>query len=257
MPDTRTVKELEEARHAVIAALGDLAEEETEILEASRSQTTATRYREADHWGVLAATLKRLAEAEFLLGKPGWPETLRRARAAYERGLKPGGFFDHWILGQFVVLRSVLNAVDKGVPLPWDRRWDDVCRAVQQGLESDGQAAMWALSSRVDLRLVAQREGWEIPYGGGGLGGPPKETDIAVVDDLELMIRLGGGPERCPALWPTFRQFWRWRSWWTDPSWQKAADAGFACLWEKVKPQLVRLESTRVTEPTGDTSAAG
>jgi hypothetical protein len=263
MPDSLKIKELEQARQAVQSAIDDLIAQEAEIVDTSRSHTTAARYREADHWGTLGATRKRLAEIEFLLHLKRWPETLRAALSAYERALTQGGFFDHWLLGQFVVLRAVLNAHTQREVGETDREWDEVCRVVRQALDNgDGRDQMWAFSSLVDLLLVASREQRELPAFDAWLGHiSDREAEFAaastvggeVVFALERMIALGGGPDRCPALWPTFRQLWRWRSWWRDPAWQEPADRGFDYLWRLVEPRLIETESLRSQKLSGRT----
>ena len=79
---------------------------------------------------------------------------------------------------------------------------------------------MWAWSSLADLRLVALRQGWSIE------GAPAPGADVPV-SDLAQMVSFVDESGECPALWPTFRQFWRWRFWWQDDAWAGAANAGY------------------------------
>ena len=213
---------------AVKDAMADLDAIQNEQFGADRTYTTGDRAMHIDYWGTRGATHKRQAEVEFLTGTGDWKVTLRAAQADYEQGLQ-AGYSDHWILGQFVVLRSVLSsAANVRLDRP-DRRWEETCRAVRLGLDSgNSHEQMWAWSSLADLRLVSMREGWP-------LESLPQQ---ATGKDLERMIHVVGGPDHCPALWPTFRQFWRWRDWWKDDNWAAAAREGYDLLWTLVRPRL-------------------
>jgi hypothetical protein len=231
MPEHWTKPELNEVRLAVQEALSDLESIQREILSISNQYTTGARILRHDYWGTLAAMRKRLAEVEFLAGRGDWRSTLRDALTVCRDGLKEGAA-DHWLLGQYVVLRAVLGDTPK-VPEDKPRRefWTEKAwRAAELALDNlDPQEQMWAHSSIADLLMVAQAEGRPMIAGG-------KQRDV--VAELEAMVDVGGGPADCQAIWPTFRQFWRWRYWWQNPKWQAAAEAGFDYLWLLVKPRL-------------------
>ena len=223
---------------AVNDALADLADLQHELFGSDRN-TIADHFAQIDYWGTRGATRKRLAEVQFLietgehpeLVPPGtWRSTLQAAQADYEKGLQvQAGYSVQWILGQVVVLRSVLASAAEVPAGEADDRWDETCRAVRTGLHSpDGDERMWAWSSLADLRLVSLREGWPIEH---------VEPESAR-DYLEEMVNVVGGPDNCPALWPTFRQFWRWHYWWKDPAWKAEAKKGYDFLYDLVQPQL-------------------
>jgi len=231
----------EDLRQAVTDALSDLEAMKREIKSATRdSQTTGARMLRADYWGTLAATRKRLAEVEFLTERGDWRATLKAALKDYWEGLQQGANVDHWVLGQYIVLRSVLQETPKSGVLPErDEAWVKSWASVRIALENfDPRERMWARSSIADLLMVAEAEGWRIPeevVAGGPAG---------VVAELQMMVEEGGGPTECRALWPTFRQFWRWRYWWHNPKWSDAAQEGFDYLAALVRPRL-GLEPTR------------
>lgn len=228
MPEVWAKPKDVELLQAVKDAVDDLDALKHELMGDDRAYTTGDRKMLVNYWGTCGATRKRQAEVEFLTGTD-WRITLRAAQADYEQGLQ-AGYIDHWILGQFVVLRSVLASVaDVKLGEP-DRRWEDTCSAVRLGMDSGNpHEQMWARSSLADLRLVALREGWPL-YG--------MSESTNVLDDLEGMVRAVGGPDRCAAVWPTFRQFWRWKVWWHDQAWAEAAEQGYEYLWRLVRPAL-------------------
>jgi hypothetical protein len=214
---------------AVKDAIDDLDALQNEVMGTDRSLTTGERAMQVDYWGTRGATRKRQAEIEFLTGVGDWRVTLRAAQGDYQQGLQ-AAYSDHWILGQFVVLRSVLaSAADVRLGVP-DRRWDETCHAVRLGMDSGNpHERMWAWSSLADLRMVALREQWPLP---------DTRDSTSVRGDLEEMVRAVGGPDHCGAVWPTFRQFWRWKVWWRDPAWAEAAEEGYDYLWALVRPAL-------------------
>jgi hypothetical protein len=247
MPELDIEVSAVDVRAAVQQALDDLEAIKDDEVGPDGSHTTDARAEKKDYWGTRGATRKRLAEVEYLLHDDHWRVTLQKARDDYYRGLQLAGYRDHWLLGQYVVLRTVLDATDRpaGRARPaakrppqrrgsGDRWWEETCGAVRLGLRStDPQERMWAWSSLADLRLVALRERWEIP-GVPRAGGP--------VPDLQEMVNSFGGPDECPAIWPTFRQFWRWRDWWIHRSWAKEAEQGYEYLLGLVSRSL-RLEA--------------
>jgi hypothetical protein len=232
MPEIWTKPDLNEVRLAVQEALSDLESVQSEILSIGDQYTTGARILRHDYWGSLAAMRKRLAEVEFLAGADDWRSTLRDALNDCRKGLDEGATTDHWLLGQYVVLRAVLGETPK---VPEDRHgrelWSEKAwRAAGLALENlDPQERMWAHSSIADLLMVAQAEGHPIIAG-------KQQRDV--VAELAAMVEVGGGPSECRAIWPTFRQFWRWRDWWQNPKWHTAAEAGFEYLWLLVKPRL-------------------
>jgi hypothetical protein len=233
MPEKWTKPDLNEVRLAVREALADLESVQSEILSIGDQYTTGARILRHDYWGSLAAMRKRLAEVEFLAGADDWRSTLRDALNDCRKGLEEGARTDHWLLGQYVVLRAVLgetptvSADRQGRELWSEKAW----RAAELALENlDPQEQMWAHSSIADLLMVAHGEGHHPIVAG------TKHRDV--VAELEAMVETGGGPAECRAIWPTFRQFWRWRYWWQHPKWQPAAEAGFDYLWFLVKPRL-------------------
>jgi hypothetical protein len=234
MPRRWTSPPPKELRDAVVEAIGDLETIRQELDASEERQGTSARLLRAEYWGTLAATRKRLAEVEFLIGNGDWRHTLQRALGDYSEGLKQGIAVDHWILGQYVVLQAVLS----GITPSGDRNqrlWDDAERAVVSGLESlDPQDKMWAYSSMADLRMVELVAGKTSRAGG---------DTPSVVDELKRMVEVVGGPTDCPALWPTFRQFWRFAYWWRNERWDQAARDGYQYLWHLVKPRLTEIES--------------
>ncbi len=215
---------------AVKDAVEDLDALQNELMGGERSYTSGERAMQVDYWGTRGATRKRQAEVEFLTGVGDWRATLRAAKADYEQGLQAGSS-DHWILGQFIVLQSVLASAAKvKVGAPGRRRWEETCRAVRLGMDSGNpNEQMWAWSSLADLRLVSLREEWPLLDMG---------DSTSVRTDLEAMVRAVGGPDHCAAVWPTFRQFWRWKAWWQDPAWADAAKEGYDYMWALVLPAL-------------------
>jgi hypothetical protein len=137
-----------EMRKAVIEAIADLESMEREIQSAEKSHTTGARLLRAEYWGNLAAARKRLAEVQFLSRQDEWRLTLRSALNDYLKGMQQGNV-DHWVLGQYLVLRTVLHETPVNVdptksPDHW---WDEATWAVKIGLEaSDPQEQMWASS---------------------------------------------------------------------------------------------------------------
>jgi hypothetical protein len=242
-----------ELREAVDIAIEDLDSIQNELFGGDRLFTTGDRFKHIDYWGTRGATRKRQAEVEFLTGSANWRVTLRAAQADYEQGLQ-AGYSDHWILGQFVVLRSVLASAAKVEAAKADDRWEETCRAVRLGIKSGVPTEqMWAWSSLADLCLVAAREHLEMVDMAPGLAPTAVRAAVGVAtssavpetarvpnvrDVLAKMVSVVGGPDHCPALWPTFRQFWRWQFWWQDEAWAHAAHDGYEFLRELVVPRL-------------------
>jgi hypothetical protein len=235
MADRWKAPAADDLRQAVTDALSDLEAMKREITSATRdSHTPGARILRADYWGTLGATRKRLAEVQFLTEQGDWRATLRAALKDYWEGLQQGAKTDHWVLGQYVVLRSVLQETPKPGVLPQgDEPWVKSWVSVRIALENfDRNERMWARSSIADLLMVGEAEGWRIPPEVGAVG------PAGVVAQLEMMVEEGNGPTECRALWPTFRQFWRWRYWWENPKWSDAAQGGFEYLWALVRPRL-------------------
>jgi hypothetical protein len=236
----------EEVRQAVEVAIADLEVMEREI-ESEQSEATYARLLRAEFWGIRAATRKRLAEVEFLYGGD-WRRTLRAALRDYETGMQQGVQVDHWILGQYVVLKYLL--VESGPERstttdrePFEFWWYEARRSVKGALHgASARRRMWAHSTMADLLMVS-------------LAMPATVDDFEIVqprdviNELEQMIAAAGGEDDCPALWPTFRQFWRWRFWWTNPAWEDAAQLGYDYLWSLVEPRL-HLEPETVAPST-------
>jgi hypothetical protein len=234
MPENWAKPELGDVRVAVEEALSDLESIRPEILSVTDQYTTGARILRHDYWGTLAATRKRLAEVEFLAGTADWRSTLRAALVDCRSGLEEGAKADHWILGQYVVLRAVLGETPKAPADVQGREfWSEKAwRAAELALENlDPQERMWAHSSITDLLMVGQAE---------GLPRIARERQRDVLSELTLMVEVGGGPAECQAVWPTFRQFWRWRYWWKKPEWENEARNGFDYLWAIVKPRFER-----------------
>ena len=256
MPVTLTPLEVDEMRSAVQEALADLESIKREILSVSDHHTTGARILRDNYWGKLAAARKRLAEVEFLTGQGDWRSTLKRVLEDYREGLTRGVGIDHWVMGQFVVLRSVLKeAPRRSSPSESpEEEWAKAWSAVRRALESvDKDEQMWAHSSVADLLMVAHGERWQIPQQMGDLKEMPTGRDIVLADvvgQLERMISVAG-PSEWNVLWPTFRQFWRWRDWWQDSRWQAPADAGFEYLWSDVKSRL-RIETPPPSSAAAD-----
>lgn len=224
-------RDLENARRSVEEALRDIASLDIEPAPEEEYET-GVRVLRADYWGIAGATRKRLAEIQFLAGetKDDWEDTLRLACDHYRKGLTQGLRVDHWLAGQYLVLQSVTSAARDADDFEfW---WEETLRIAAVGLRSsDRYERMWVYSTMADLRLVALAERLPLdkPFHGQ-----------SVVTELEAMVREGGGPRRCPAIWPTFRQFWRWHHWWIDRSddGQEEARVGYEYLWPLVEPGL-------------------
>ena len=246
--------EPEEMLLAVREALSDLESMKAEIVSVGRQHTTGARIRRDDYWGALAATRKRLAEVEFLTGRGDWRSTLRRVLDDYSEGLDHGLKVDHWVLGQFVVVRSVLGESSNEPDHYWVKAWTSVRLSLEN---MDANERMWAHSSAADLLMVALAEGWSLP--------PQMEEALKLVPahdiksndvlaELHSMVSAVGEPAKCPAVWPSFRQFWRFRDWWKKPGWTEAADAGFDYLWRIVKPRFERY--ALVASPASSSSSS-
>jgi hypothetical protein len=234
MPEKWTKPEPGDVRVAVEEALSDLESLRSEVLSVKDQYTTGARILRHDYWGMLAATRKRLAEVEFLAGTGDWRSTLRDALSDCRAGLQEGAKADHWILGQYVVLRAVLGETPRvpAAPEPGDFWSEKAWRSAELALENlDPQEVMWAHSSIADLLMVGQAE---------GLPKIARERQRDVLAELEAMVEVGGGPAECRAVWPTFRQFWRWRYWWQKPEWADEAQKGFDYLWAIVRPRFER-----------------
>lgn len=237
--------EPEEMLLAVKEALSDLEYMKAEILSHAGQHTTGSRILRDDYWGMLAATRKRLAEVEFLTGRGDWRSTLRRVLDDYSEGLSQGLKVDHWVLGQFVVLRSVLGESPKlrGADPDSEPYWVKAWSSVRLALENlEPKERMWAHSSAADLLMVALAEEWRIPRQIAEARNISPEAHVTTADvahELLSMVEVVGGATQCPAVWPTFRQFWRWRDWWKNPKWAPAANFGFDFLWAIVRPRFV------------------
>jgi hypothetical protein len=232
MPDKWTKPDLGDVRLAVEEALSDLESIRPEILSVNDQYTTGARILRHDYWGTLAAMRKRLAEVEFLAGGADWRSTLNDALADCRSGLEQGAKADHWILGQYVVLRAVLGETPKKpAASEADDFWSEKAwRAAELALENlDAQERMWAHSSIADLLMVARAE---------GLPGIARDHQRDVLAELQAMVEIGGGPSECPAVWPTFRQFWRWQYWWKNEQWADEAQSGFDYLWAIVRARF-------------------
>jgi hypothetical protein len=233
MPEKWAKPEPEEMRAAVDEALADLESIKREILSVRDHHTPGARILRHNYWGTLAATRKRLAEVEFLTGRGDWRETLKAARSDCRAGLEAGAKADHWTLGQYVVLTAVLLEAGKGFADGRESLSEKAWRASLLALENmDPGEKMWAHSSIADLLIVAQAESRPRD--------PklPGDTSTDLLFHLKEMVTLGGGPDECQALWPTFRQFWRWRYWWTSPKWAAEAQRGFDYLWPLLEPRF-------------------
>ena len=243
MPD-KLKPEPEEMLLAVKEALSDLEDMKAEVLSHAGQHTTGSRILRDDYWGMLAATRKRLAEVEFLTKRGDWRSTLRSVLDDYSEGLRLGLKVDHWVLGQFVVLRSVLREAPRSnePTVEPDTYWLKAWSSIRLSLENlDAKERMWAHSSAADLLMVAQAERWHVPAQMAEAMHIPPQKDITahdVLDELRAMVESVGGPTECAAVWPTFRQFWRWRYWWKNLEWAEAADVGFDYLWQIVKPRF-------------------
>lgn len=232
---------------AVREALQDMADLEREVAEAENSYTTGARIARADFWGTRGATRKRLAEAEFLTGMGNWKATLQLAVNDYMQGIQQlVDKADHWLLGQYVVLAAVLDESPGAPSQEYRMWWDKASRAAVMALDSsDPREKMWAWSSIVDLQLVKRQYSLSLPSSVGDHLAEAKALDhpLEVVSALDAMVNVVGGVAACEAVWPTYRQFWRWKYWWNRPKWDAEANAGYDYLYRLVKPQLIRMEA--------------
>jgi hypothetical protein len=238
VPSEKSDYIVSDMRQAIAESIADLEilKRETELDE--RAGLVRTRVPRAAHWAWRAATRKRLAEVEFLTDKPGdrWRQTLMSALDDYSEGLRQGVNVDHWLLGQYCVLAAVLD--HWSYTQPPDLWWSETCRATLFALQaSDPADRMWAHSTMVDLLMVSLM----------GRGPVPMYGDVepaTVIKELDRMVEAGGGRAQCLAVWPTFRQFWRWHRWWLLNENQRYAAAregallGYNYLYDLVRPRL-------------------
>ena len=235
----RTISDM---RHAIAESIADLEilKRETELDE--RAGLVRTRVPWAAHWAWRAATRKRLAEVEFLTGAAPdqWRQTLSNALTDYSEGLRQGVNVDHWILGQYCVLESVLEHDPRRSPSSQatDLWWNEACRATLFALQtSNPDGRMWAHSTMVDLLMVSLMGRGPVPTYG-------EVQPKTVLEELERMVEAGGGAQHCLAIWPTFRQFWRWDRWWlrsrneTQAAARAGARSGYNYLYRLVRPRL-------------------
>jgi len=236
-PDLKTV------RGAVEEAVRDLESLEIEVKNIEEEYQTSARVLRADYWGIRAATRKRLAEVQFLSKQPReqWENTLREVLEDYHKGLNQGIQVDHWLAAQYLVLRSVLNT-RRDEDKDYDFWWEEACRIASAALHSvDPYERMWGHSSLADLGVVAIGEGLNICS--TGMASEPN-----VHGHLKEMVREGGGPRNCPAIWSTFRQFWRWHYWWTTrPEWKEVAQEGYAYLWNLLEARFQSFDEASHT----------
>jgi hypothetical protein len=227
-------------RRAIAESIADLELLKREAELDERAGLVRTRVPWAAHWAWRAATRKRLAEVEFLTGEPRdrWRQTLTNALNDYSEGLRQGVNVDHWILGQYCVLETVLEHNPQPPSPSTDLWWNEACRATLFALQtSDPVGRMWAHSTMADLLMVSLM----------GRGPVPPHEEVGpqtVLEELQAMVAAGGGPSQCLAIWPTFRQFWRWHQWWLlakDHRYRMAragASLGYTYLYEMVEPRL-------------------
>jgi len=254
MPDFNELPSLDEVHHEVKAALTAL---EREQAIATDERVEVTRLLVAADWALRAATRKRLAEVQYLkgMGPAIWKETLEGVWEDYKKGLQQGIQVDHWILVQYFVMRLVVGKITQRPKILSAREeifWNQAVQSVNLDLISDDpEDRMWARASRVDLLMVAladwedREKKWE-SLGFSSIG--PEDVLIELIS----MVDESGKDYSCPAVWPTFRQFWRWHRWWSGVAKPQsdigvAAQAGYAYLWKKVderKSQSACLSSS-------------
>src|SRR5262245_39036797 len=250
--------DLTKVRRSVEQAVRDIESLEAEITGSQDEYETGARIVRGDYWGMRAATRKRLAEVQFLADEPReqWEQTLRAVYEDYRKALGQGLQVDHWVAGQYLVMRSVLQiAPDKEFDFWWEEATRIALGAVRTG---DATDKMWAHSTFADLCMVGLAEGRLVSNEGRiDLGDALDPLGIRikgekdVSDHLKLMVDEGGGPKTCRAIWPTFRQFWRWRYWWTHRSeWATAAEMGYQYLWKLIEPRLDPTASATGTQAT-------
>lgn len=250
MPSEKSDHIVSDMRQAIAESIADLEvlKRETELDE--RAGLVRTRVPWAAHWAWRAATRKRLAEVEFLTGEPTdrWRQTLMNALGDYSEGLRQGVNVDHWILGQYCVLDTVLDhGPRRSYTQAPDLWWNEACRATLFALQaSDPADRMWAHSTMVDLLMVSLMGRGPVPmYADGDPAQTYRDVESAtVVEELDRMVEAGGGRAQCLAVWPTFRQFWRWHRWWLLNENQRYAAAregallGYNYLYDLVRPRL-------------------
>ncbi len=210
-----------------------------------------------------AALLKRLAELKWLFPRQGddWVKTLKDARRRYLEGSIFRNGTDHWAIGQYLVLCAVLDprlqqrdrSADVKFAADDFRRWVAAWNATETHLEAESSDdRMWAHATRADLIMVAIAYNKQPPFDAyRDLRRRPLEV---LRRSLEDMVRAGDD-----AIWPTFRQFWRYHRWWKLASvakWNAAAEDGYAFLLEKVRATYVaRAIAVRTTRDAADRQA--
>jgi hypothetical protein len=243
--DSEELPSLDEVLHEVKAALTALETEQA--IGATDERSKVEQLLKAADWALRAATRKRLAEVQYLkgMGRASWKETLEVVLEDYDNGLQQGIQVDHWILVQYFVMRLVVGKNAKKLSEREEIFWNQAVQSVKLDLTSDKPAdRMWARASRVDLLMVALVEGEDRAKKWEGLGVSRIEPKD-VLKELELMVGESGKDYSCPAIWPTFRQFWRWHRWWSDVAKADsmiglAAWMGFNYLFEKVKERQIQ-----------------
>lgn len=211
----RTRESIEEAHRAFQRERDDLDREL-----AGRQPNEAEQARSANLATNHGALLKRMAELQHFFPARGDDAraTLRVALRCYVHGSAFGNVADHWAIGQVFVLDTVLG--DERDPRRAGTRWQSACYMTEMRIESPrANERMWAWSTKLDLAMVAMVREWSLP----GMRKPPDEA--YVLEALEEMIAAGDD-----AIWPTFRQFWRYYAWWIKPAWKDTAEAGFRRL---------------------------
>lgn len=175
------------------------------------------RAEAADLHASLGALEKRRAELLWMAtpGSEAWRTSLCAARQHYLDGASES-LDAHWNLGQATVLGAVLARF----PPPGFAREDFEDRgslheraasaatfAVEHG---DLDAKMWGWTTLAELHLVNRSTGGAV---------------AAIREVLRFRI-----PARESAIWTTFRQFWRFVEWWSQPDWADEAAQVYGLL---------------------------
>jgi hypothetical protein len=239
--------------------------ESEEATKSSYERDASARFMRADYWATRAATRKRLAEIQYLqclknksreelkveIRSEEWMETLRNVFADYEQGLQQGIQVDHWILVQYFVLRLVAGPRNKSFTKREEIWWKQALQSIEFDLLSDNSDdQMWARASRVDLLMVALADPTKNKKNDfvDVIGDADNSHKIAnsMTQMLIQMVEESGYDHRCPAIWPTWRQFWRWNTWWThvhNSGSKAAAESGYNYLWKLVQERFPKSDS--------------